>query len=138
MKKQLRTEIINIIYNKVSKEMNVNPTDIKKRRRKREVVMPRQLVQYFLKEYTDLSLNKIGKKTGGYSHSTVLASTKTIKQLYETDKNFRQQFNKIKNYIDRKIAQYPNRINSISLIKDFKKDLTINQRVELNNILANI
>lgn len=58
--------------------------------RKREVAQARQICMYFGKKYTHLSLSTIGVHCGNKHHATVLHACRTISDLYETDKKFKQ------------------------------------------------
>lgn len=49
--------------------------------RKREILIPRQALQYWLKKNTQLTLTEIGKMTGGKDHATVLHSTRQIESF---------------------------------------------------------
>ena len=49
--------------------------------RKREILIPRQALQYWLKNNTQLTLSEIGKMTGGKDHATVLHSTRQIESF---------------------------------------------------------
>ncbi len=66
---------------------------INSRTRKREVVQARQLAMYFSKKHTKSSLATIGKQCGNKDHATVLHAVKTINNLAETDKKFRNNLN---------------------------------------------
>ncbi len=57
--------------------------------RKRPVVVARQLSMYLAKHYTSSSLKSIGANFGGKDHSTVLYSINTIKNLIDTDTEFK-------------------------------------------------
>ena len=46
--------------------------------RNRNLVVARQLAMYFIKKYTNLTLEKIGKLFGGRDHTTVIHSINTI------------------------------------------------------------
>jgi chromosomal replication initiator protein len=61
--------------------------------RKREIVQARQLAMYFSKKLTKASLATIGLHCGNKDHATVLHACRTVSNLQETDKQF-------KNYID--------------------------------------
>ena len=70
------------------------PVDIlKSKTRKREIVQARQIAMYFAKCLTKSSLATIGSLIGGKDHATVLHACKTVNNLVDTDKRF-------KNYID--------------------------------------
>lgn len=71
--------------------------------RKREIVQARQLAMYFSKNYTKSSLAAIGSKCGNKDHATVLHACKTVKNLAETDKNFKKYVDEIENIIKVKI-----------------------------------
>lgn len=63
--------------------------------RKREIVQARQLAMYFSKEYTKSSLATIGMHCGNKDHATVLHAVRTVNNLIETDKQFRQYFKEL-------------------------------------------
>jgi chromosomal replication initiator protein len=62
---------------------------IKSKTRKREVVQARQIAMYFAKKMTKSSLANIGMHCGGKDHATVLHACRTVNNLQETDKQFR-------------------------------------------------
>jgi len=63
--------------------------------RKREIVQARQISMYFSKNLTKASLASIGSKIGGKDHATVLHACKTVNNLIDTDKHFRNQIHEI-------------------------------------------
>ena len=64
---------------------------IKQRNRERRIVFKRQVLQYFMSLYTKYNLMKIGNKTGGYDHSTVIYALKVVRDLIETDSIIRNE-----------------------------------------------
>ncbi|MDR0420064.1 MAG: chromosomal replication initiator protein DnaA [Prevotellaceae bacterium] len=58
--------------------------------RKREIVQARQIAMFFARNLTKHSLAQIGAEVGGKDHATVLHSCKTVEDLYETDKTYKQ------------------------------------------------
>lgn len=58
--------------------------------RKREVVLARQITMYFAKKYTKQSLKSIGDHFGGFDHTTVIHSCQTVKNLMETDSDYKE------------------------------------------------
>ncbi len=62
---------------------------LKSKTRKREVVQARQISMYFSKKMTKSSLANIGAHCGGKDHATVLHACRTVINLSETDKQFR-------------------------------------------------
>jgi hypothetical protein len=60
--------------------------------RKREVVQTRQTAMVLCMYLTKENLSSIGNQIGGKDHATVLHAKKTIVNLYDTDKSFRDKF----------------------------------------------
>ncbi len=69
---------------------NMPVESIQNRTRKREIVQARQITMYFSKALTKYSLASIGAQIGNKDHATVLHACKTVSNLKDTDKNFRQ------------------------------------------------
>lgn len=63
--------------------------------RKREVVQARQIAMYFAKNMTKSSLAIIGANIGGKDHATVLHACKTVKNLIDTNKRFKDNIDEI-------------------------------------------
>jgi len=80
-------EIINI----VCLYYNLKPDQIKVKRGKRELVLPRQLCMYFAKKYFKASITwKLVSQPFGFLHANSIHAVKTINNLIDTDKNIRQ------------------------------------------------
>lgn len=58
---------------------NVDESSIYEKTRRKEVVKPRQLIMYILREDFDVSYPSIGEKLGGRDHTTVIHSCEKIK-----------------------------------------------------------
>jgi chromosomal replication initiator protein len=58
-------------------------------------VQARQLAMYFSKLYTKHSLASIGSKLGKKDHATVLHACKTVRNLYDTDRDFKKHFDEL-------------------------------------------
>lgn len=86
--------------------------------RKRELVYARQIIAYFLGRYTKLSLAKIGEEIGGYDHATILFAEKQINDLYDVDKDVRNDIEKIKIMINNKKE---NILTAIEILKEYEK-----------------
>ncbi|MGN6031434.1 MAG: chromosomal replication initiator protein DnaA [Thermomicrobiales bacterium] len=74
----------------------VTEKDLFGRQRKREIVLPRQVAMYLLREETDSSLSEIGAVLGGRDHTTVIHGIEKIETLLETDVNLRGQLMSIR------------------------------------------
>jgi len=88
--------------------------------RKREIVFARQLVMFFLKQYTKESLGKIGEYYG-QSHCNTLHAIKAINNLYDSDKNIRA-----------KIIMYEFKFDAI---KDFENNIIFDKIEEIKELL---
>lgn len=67
----------------VSKLYRIPVSDLKNRKRIKNIVLPRQVAMYLTRELTNLSLPEIGHSFGGKDHTTVLYAYKKIKQAIE-------------------------------------------------------
>lgn len=63
---------------------------LKGKTRKRAVVMARQISMYLAKHLTGQSLKSIGDAFGGRDHSTVIYSCRAVKDLMDTDPEFKE------------------------------------------------
>ena len=53
-------------------------SDLKSKKRSRQISIPRQIAMYLCREHTKLSLPDIGRHFGGKDHTTVIYSHKKI------------------------------------------------------------
>jgi chromosomal replication initiator protein len=67
--------------------------------RKKEVIKPRQVIMYILREDLDISFPSIGEKVGNRDHSTVIHSYEKIKNDLKTDPNLIQEINQIRSML---------------------------------------
>lgn len=75
---------------------NVEIDDLTGRSRNKEVVLPRQVAMFLLREETDASLPQIGEVLGGRDHTTVMYAHDKITEQIETDDNRRREILTIK------------------------------------------
>ena len=100
---ELATQVIERLVNSTKREVSIDKIKhtvcghfglsldaIQSKTRKREIVQARQIAMYFARTKTKLALATIGAEIGGKDHATVLHACKTVEDLYETDKTFRQ------------------------------------------------
>ncbi len=67
--------------------------------RRQEVVLPRQIAMYLLREEAKYSLPKIGETMGGRDHTTVMYACQKVTDLLERDDKLRRQVIKIREQI---------------------------------------
>lgn len=75
---------------------NIEPESICDKTRKKEIVKPRQITMYILREDFKTSYPTIGDKLGGRDHTTVIHSCDKIKEELKTDQTLEQQINQIR------------------------------------------
>lgn len=84
------------VVNIVADYYSINPTVIYEKTRKKEVVKPRQIIMYLLREDVGISYPSIGEQLGGRDHTTVIHSCEKIKQLIEEDQHTGQEVEQIR------------------------------------------
>jgi len=90
------------IAKRICKYMQIPFEAIQGDSRKREIVEVRQIAHYIShkrKDKSHKSLQDIAYAIGGKDHATVLHSVKTVNNLMETDKAYKQMINKIENIV---------------------------------------
>jgi chromosomal replication initiator protein len=75
---------------------NIEEETIYNKTRRQEVVKPRQLTMYILREYYNISLPSIGQKLGGRDHTTVIHSCEKIKNEIKVNFELQSEINQIK------------------------------------------
>jgi chromosomal replication initiator protein len=69
----------------VSEFYNVDEESVYDKTRKKEVVKPRQVIMYLLREDFNVSFPSIGEKMGGRDHTTVIHSCEKVKEDLKTN-----------------------------------------------------
>jgi chromosomal replication initiator protein len=72
----------------VCEHFAIKLSDMKAKKRTKEVALPRQIAMYLSKNLTNLSLNDIGKNFGGKDHATVIYACKQIEEKRSQDESF--------------------------------------------------
>jgi len=81
---------IDSIQKMVCDYYHVDYTKLMTKTRKREVVLARQITMYLAKMFTKQSLKAIGEHFGGFDHTTVIHSCQTVKNLMDTDSDYKE------------------------------------------------
>jgi chromosomal replication initiator protein len=95
IKNTKREVSIDYIQKVVCNYFDVPVDSLQSKTRKREIVQARQVAMFFSKNLTKSSLATIGLQIGGKDHATVLHACKTVNNLIETDKQFKNQIDEI-------------------------------------------
>jgi len=70
-----------LIFELINEYFNTSMSQICGRKRKKEIVIPRQIAMYLLRNDLGLNLEHIGELLGGRDHTTVLHGTEKISQM---------------------------------------------------------
>jgi len=94
-----KTTDFQTILKTVASFYNIKEEDILKNVRLKEIVKPRQIVMYFLREELKESYPSIGRKFKGKDHTTVMYACKQIEKLLKEDPTLNQELNLIRQRI---------------------------------------
>jgi chromosomal replication initiator protein len=88
------------ILKTVASYYEVKVSDIKSKRRTREISTTRQIAMYLCREHTKSSLPEIGKQFGGKDHTTVIFSHKKISNNIKKDNDLKTSIREILSLIE--------------------------------------
>lgn len=97
--KPKRTVAIKDIVKIVSDFYSIEEESIYEKTRRKEVIKPRQIIMYILREDFNISYPSIGQKLGGRDHTTVIHSCEKIKVDLKEDMTLSQEINQIRNLL---------------------------------------
>ncbi|KRL47384.1 chromosomal replication initiator protein DnaA [Lacticaseibacillus manihotivorans] len=81
----------------VAKYYSVTVSELKGKKRVKQIVMPRQIAMYLSREMTDSSLPKIGAEFGGKDHTTVIHAHEKIAEQMGLDEQLKTEIIELKN-----------------------------------------
>lgn len=87
------------VVRRVAEYYEVTEKSIYEKTRKKEVVKPRQIIMYILREEFNVSFPSIGEKLGGRDHTTVIHSCEKIKEELKENAILTQELEHIRNLI---------------------------------------
>lgn len=97
--KPKKTLSIKDVVKVVSEFYNIEEDTIYNKTRKKEVVRPRQVVMYILREDFNISFPSIGDKLGGRDHTTVIHSYEKVKESIKTDSLLSQEITQLRSML---------------------------------------
>ncbi|MFH1782026.1 MAG: chromosomal replication initiator protein DnaA [Candidatus Omnitrophota bacterium] len=86
---------VELIQKKVADYFGIKTSDLKAKKRSRQVVYPRQIAMYLTRELTSLTLPDIGANFGGRDHSTVIHSCDKIQKELKKSQNVKNVINRL-------------------------------------------
>ncbi|MFN3188241.1 MAG: chromosomal replication initiator protein DnaA [Candidatus Paceibacteria bacterium] len=91
-----KTLAVTDVVEKVARFYDVDIESIYEKTRRKEVVKPRQVIMYILREDFQISYPAIGKKLGGRDHTTVIHSCDKIKNDLKTNGELEEEITQIR------------------------------------------
>lgn len=91
-----KTVSIKGVVEKIAGFYGIEEHSIYEKTRRREVVKPRQIIMYILREDYDISYPAIGDKLGGRDHTTVIHSCEKIKREVEDNAQLSEEIDQIR------------------------------------------
>ena len=89
----------------VADHYNLSFTDLKARKRTKNIATARQIAMYIAREITEFSTTEVGAEFGGRDHTTVMHACQKIEELVKTDTHLQSNIHLLINTIkDAKIA----------------------------------
>lgn len=87
------------VVRRIAQYYDVQEKSIYEKTRKKEVVKPRQVIMYVLREEMNVSYPSIGEKLGGRDHTTVIHSCEKVKEEVKRNPSLEQEIEHIRSII---------------------------------------
>jgi chromosomal replication initiator protein len=91
-----KTLAVSDVVDKVARYFDVDQSSIYEKTRRKEIVKPRQIIMYILREDFQVSYPAIGKKLGGRDHTTVIHSCEKIKNELKSNTELEEEITQIR------------------------------------------
>jgi len=91
-----KTASVKEVIKTVSDFYNIEESTIYEKTRRKEIVKPRQIAMFILREDFSISFPTIGEKFGGRDHTTVIHSCEKIKENIKDDPNLIREIEQIR------------------------------------------
>ena len=83
------------IMSAVAENFEIKISDLKSKKRTRNISIPRQIAMYLCRTHTKLSLPEIGRRFGGKDHTTVIFANTKISKLININSDLKKTVNNI-------------------------------------------
>lgn len=91
-----KTLAVSDVVDKVARYFDIDQASIYEKTRRKEIVRPRQIIMYILREDFQVSYPAIGKKLGGRDHTTVIHSCEKIKTELKSNSELEEEIGQIR------------------------------------------
>jgi chromosomal replication initiator protein len=96
-----RPVTVDAVIKAVCEFYNLKPSEIKVKRRTKDLVLARHTIMYVAKQVTESSLSDIGKACGGKDHATVIYACKQVDERRSKDETFNRMIENLLQKIKR-------------------------------------
>jgi chromosomal replication initiator protein len=96
---QSKSTTAKTIIDAVARFFDINIKDLTGQSRKKELVMPRQIVMYLMRKEINASYPSIGQELGGRDHTTAMHAYNKIEKEYRDDEKIKQYIDSVKQVI---------------------------------------
>ena len=100
LKEKKESVTIDDIVKIISRELNIKPSDIKSKKRTKNVVNARRIVIYLARNLTPNSMPQIALYFGMKDHTAISHTMKKINEIIENDENFKVQLEELSNKVN--------------------------------------
>lgn len=91
-----KTLAIADVVDKVARYYDIDEASIYEKTRRKEVVKPRQIIMYILREDYQVSYPAIGKKLGGRDHTTVIHSCEKVREDLKNNTELEEEITQVR------------------------------------------
>jgi len=96
---QSKSTTAKTIIEAVARFFDINIKDLTGQSRKKELVVPRQIVMFLMRKEINSSYPAIGQELGGRDHTTAMHAYNKVEKEYQEDERMKQNINSIKQLI---------------------------------------
>jgi chromosomal replication initiator protein len=79
----------------VANAFNISFSDMKSKKRAKNIALPRQIAMYLARNFTEYSTTEIGNEFGGKDHSTVIHAVTKIGKKCDSEEAFKSRIDRI-------------------------------------------
>lgn len=94
-----KTLTITQIIKTIANFYNIDEKNLFEKTRKKEIVKPRQVAMYLMREDLNLSYPYVGQKFGQMDHTTIIYAFRKINEMIKKDEKLNQEINDIRNIL---------------------------------------
>ncbi|MCK5214404.1 MAG: chromosomal replication initiator protein DnaA [Candidatus Omnitrophica bacterium] len=95
VKQTVKTISIEMIQKSVSDLFHISLSDLKGKRRSRNIILPRQIAMFLTRQLTNSSFPEIGNAFGGKDHTTIMHSCRKINKEIQDNRELRNTVEKL-------------------------------------------